>query len=126
MRRRLARLGSMVVRRQIHVPDDVLPFELDIHRPGSEIHFPLDFAGNNPLLRRIPSFIPIAGLEMAFIPEHDLLAADLHCLTALGCVLGKAGIGVGDRYTGGRSAEHKSELQSLMRISYAIFSLKKK
>src|SRR3546814_7804221 len=30
------------------------------------------------------------------------------------------------RATGGRSEEHTSELQSLMRISYAVFCLKKK
>src|SRR3546814_1542117 len=30
------------------------------------------------------------------------------------------------RGTGGRSEEHTSELQSLMRISYAVFCLKKK
>src|SRR3546814_6608081 len=29
------------------------------------------------------------------------------------------------RYDGGRSEEHTSELQSLMRISYAVFCLKK-
>src|SRR3546814_3965778 len=29
-------------------------------------------------------------------------------------------------YAGGRSEEHTSELQSLMRISYAVFCLKKK
>src|SRR3546814_7586372 len=40
-----------------------------------------------------------------------------------------AGQGAGDRHvTGrtGRSEEHTSELQSLMRISYAVFCLKKK
>src|SRR3546814_2812247 len=31
-----------------------------------------------------------------------------------------------DPYFGGRSEEHTSELQSLMRISYAVFCLKKK
>src|SRR3546814_8019797 len=31
-----------------------------------------------------------------------------------------------DRAVGGRSEEHTSELQSLMRISYAVFCLKKK
>src|SRR3546814_7515123 len=31
-----------------------------------------------------------------------------------------------DDLTGGRSEEHTSELQSLMRISYAVFCLKKK
>src|SRR3546814_4568138 len=53
------------------------------------------------------------------------------------CVIGKGGIyrrhplvrtQVGDRFTlaGSRSEEHTSELQSLMRISYAVFCLKKK
>src|SRR3546814_3898416 len=32
----------------------------------------------------------------------------------------------GRRASGGRSEEHTSELQSLMRISYAVFCLKKK
>src|SRR3546814_10686873 len=32
----------------------------------------------------------------------------------------------GDNYSGQRSEEHTSELQSLMRISYAVFCLKKK
>src|SRR3546814_1530719 len=48
--------------------------------------------------------------------------------------LGKAGPGVEPRRAqgpdlqeiGGRSEEHTSELQSLMRISYAVFCLKKK
>src|SRR3546814_1340078 len=33
---------------------------------------------------------------------------------------------IGDRQAGMRSEEHTSELQSLMRISYAVFCLKKK
>src|SRR3546814_3116371 len=38
-----------------------------------------------------------------------------------------AGVGSGDQFFGvGRSEEHTSELQSLMRISYAVFCLKKK
>src|SRR3546814_6010912 len=32
----------------------------------------------------------------------------------------------GDLHVGGRSEEHTSEIQSLMRISYAVFCLKKK
>src|SRR3546814_2656650 len=49
-----------------------------------------------------------------------------------GLHLGKPGIdvdmegGVGGIQPGGRSEEHTSELQSLMRISYAVFCLKKK
>src|SRR3546814_1775454 len=36
------------------------------------------------------------------------------------------GIEVGDRVVANRSEEHTSELQSLMRISYAVFCLQKK
>src|SRR3546814_4422114 len=39
---------------------------------------------------------------------------------------GIAGDGAGQRLGAGRSEEHTSELQSLMRISYAVFCLKKK
>src|SRR3546814_3406335 len=42
-----------------------------------------------------------------------------------GAVPGMAG-GGGDTAAGGRSEEHTSELQSLMRNSYAVFCLKKK
>src|SRR3546814_4221680 len=35
-------------------------------------------------------------------------------------------IAMADRFSGNRSEEHTSELQSLMRISYAVFCLKKK
>src|SRR3546814_10391423 len=35
-------------------------------------------------------------------------------------------VGAGVDYVDGRSEEHTSELQSLMRISYAVFCLKKK
>src|SRR3546814_4112462 len=38
---------------------------------------------------------------------------------------GVTGVQVGDRVISGRSEEHTSELQSLMRISYAVFCLKK-
>src|SRR3546814_3406748 len=37
-----------------------------------------------------------------------------------------AGLACRDAGQGGRSEEHTSELQSLMRISYAVFCLKKK
>src|SRR3546814_6794765 len=41
-------------------------------------------------------------------------------------VVGKAGVGQHLRPPQHRSEEHTSELQSLMRISYAVFCLKKK
>src|SRR3546814_2696175 len=39
-------------------------------------------------------------------------------------LLGEVELGAGEAF--GRSEEHTSELQSLMRISYAVFCLKKK
>src|SRR3546814_1518680 len=52
----------------------------------------------------------------------------LSALTALALSLwwGPAVIRRLAQYKGGRSEEHTSELQSLMRISYAVFCLKKK
>src|SRR3546814_2349487 len=44
---------------------------------------------------------------------------------ATGCA-GSPGSAVGPASGPGRSEEHTSELQSLMRISYAVFCLKKK
>src|SRR3546814_1378111 len=44
----------------------------------------------------------------------------------MGGVLGRRCAGRGGRRGGVRSEEHTSELQSLMRISYAVFCLKKK
>src|SRR3546814_6900858 len=38
----------------------------------------------------------------------------------------RAECGAGAEFAGGRSEEHTSELQSLMRISYAVFCLTKK
>src|SRR3546814_5587391 len=55
------------------------------------------------------------GVEKAW--QHELL--ELRCR-------GAADAGNGGEPIGGRSEEHTSELQSLMRISYAVFCLKKK
>src|SRR3546814_6293952 len=49
---------------------------------------------------------------------------DAGCATATDRATGGYGVCVGD--LGQRSEEHTSELQSLMRISYAVFCLKKK
>src|SRR3546814_6053398 len=50
------------------------------------------------------------------------IGADLGCDLRLGHCADPVGMG----RSGGRSEEHTSELQSLMRISYAVFCLKKK
>src|SRR3546814_9261094 len=45
-------------------------------------------------------------------------------LLVVGAVLGQSTV-QGELHVGGRSEEHTSELQSLIRISYAVFCLKK-
>src|SRR3546814_8722435 len=62
------------------------------------------------------------------VPQHGGLAlvGDAECIDLVG---GEAGIGERPLHAGHRvvrSEEHTSELQSLMRISYAVFCLKKK
>src|SRR3546814_1916314 len=73
-------------------------------------------------------------LEHARRPPGQM-TADQFCLargshaSAQAAALLLAPFQVGDevlRYVGSRSEEHTSELQSLMRISYAVFCLKKK
>src|SRR3546814_1661317 len=65
-----------------------------------------------PELRRLVSYVQIAAPSRAGMPEYAALGARLGRMT--------------DRINGRRSEEHTSELQSLMRISYAVFCLKKK
>src|SRR3546814_4438089 len=75
----------------------------------------------NALKRSVPVSVAYAG---GTLPAHcqrsggrDLLHTDVHGLAA----------DYGHELRAfGRSEEHTSELQSLMRISYAVFCLKKK
>src|SRR3546814_3452262 len=64
------------------------------------------------------------------IPEHLLLVADLVDELLAGHAIDDAAdcddIAARRIDQAGRSEEHTSELQSLMRISYAVFCLKKK
>src|SRR3546814_10089343 len=53
----------------------------------------------------------VTEMVTAFKRRHDQLVADLNTIPGVKCL---------------RSEEHTSELQSLMRISYAVFCLKKK
>src|SRR3546814_6758239 len=60
----------------------------------------------------------LAALRQIALEQADVLVIDDRCvLLAEG-----AGLAAADK---GRSEEHTSELQSLMRISYAVFCLKK-
>src|SRR3546814_2478432 len=78
--------------------------------------FRSDLAGLVRVLRE--GLLGIGHLE-GVVEHHDLaLVADVEALERLEHVEADA--------AGVRSEEHTSELQSLMRISYAVFCLKKK
>src|SRR3546814_1222655 len=60
--------------------------------------------------------------ELVHMGFDEALEFEHHARAALRVGRGPRGL----RRLGGRSEEHTSELQSLMRISYAVFCLKKK
>src|SRR3546814_5400605 len=69
--------------------------------------------------------IAIAAIDIAVLVdlEEHARMAERAGNTVSAAVAGDAAMGDSDRF--GRSEEHTSELQSLMRISYAVFCLKK-
>src|SRR3546814_1373431 len=79
-------------------------------------------------VRAFATHMCVAG-GTALHRQHQAVTADAgECAAALGNV-GRAVVrtaGTEMRWAFGRSEEHTSELQSLMRISYAVFCLKKK
>src|SRR3546814_2545659 len=92
----------------------------------------------HPATKHLPSYLGdltlISAKELETAYYENEVAADLRFLKKRLLVHGKIGsINSGLRNkpyihfsTGNRSEEHTSELQSLMRISYAVFCLKKK
>src|SRR3546814_6083950 len=70
--------------------------------------------------QRVGGHVLGVAVRLAPIPQH-LQQREQELLLGLGRVEG-----VGQLPVGTRSEEHTSELQSLMRISYAVFCLKKK
>src|SRR3546814_2702719 len=80
--------------------------------------FDLDYrAGERVERMRVgtPPVIALAALEAALDAWEGVDMAELR----------RASIALGDLFIAERSEEHTSELQSLMRISYAVFCLKK-
>src|SRR3546814_9685799 len=67
-------------------------------------------AGRASLIDVADAFAALADATLTTVDREAKVAAD----------------GAGLNFTYGRSEEHTSELQSLMRISYAVFCLKKK
>src|SRR3546814_1341572 len=72
--------------------------------------------------RRLPGFA--AGFFLTFNRNKRSIALDLK--SDEGRALAHALVAKADVVIENRSEEHTSELQSLMRISYAVFCLKKK
>src|SRR3546814_2650342 len=66
------------------------------------------------------------GAEPAVEFDHMEQVRQLAHLIALPRMIAAAGVKVAIIHRAARSEEHTSELQSLMRISYAVFCLKKK
>src|SRR3546814_3877418 len=81
----------------------------------------------DPVVYAVPAFILLLIAEMIISRRADKSryeARDTLTSLMLGTVSQVAGAFVGAAVI--RSEEHTSELQSLMRISYAVFCLKKK
>src|SRR3546814_2626086 len=79
-----------------------------------------------PRSTRTDTLFPYTTL---FRSEADVVPIDvLHCEVEHRAQPGRACVALRKPHTilSGRSEEHTSELQSLMRISYAVFCLKKK
>src|SRR3546814_7105771 len=77
-----------------------------------------------------PSLLHAAGSDVIFRKATSLEALNASSRNTAMEALGIVFTEIGDDYVRGtmpvRSEEHTSELQSLMRISYAVFCLKKK
>src|SRR3546814_2584460 len=101
-----------------------------------------DVVGGCGIIERISEFASGFGVQMQeWLAPFDLLAETCLHVDASGLDVGRAGqLGEARQLAiidmddapgargddGMRSEEHTSELQSLMRISYAVFCLKKK
>src|SRR3546814_1331762 len=95
-------------------------------------HVPLHMSRDQPgetLLSRIFEFERDSARNVP-ISQHRPRAIMRRRVGEAGAAMAWPGLFEGERQsttlTAGRSEEHTSELQSLMRISYAVFCLKKK
>src|SRR3546814_6203132 len=92
-------------------------------------------AGNGGIFRLAADLVDLVDIDNATLRLFDIIVTGLqelqdnvfHILTDIARFRQRRCIRHGERHIKGlRSEEHTSELQSLMRISYAVFCLKKK
>src|SRR3546814_2347005 len=98
---------------------DVCSSDLDFLRVAGQA----DRLDDGADLQRLPR-----ALHRQILDQHHRIAVAQQIADRVADLGGRRrGFGAGARFAGGqRSEEHTSELQSLMRISYAVFCLKKK
>src|SRR3546814_2252661 len=93
------------------------------HRPRANIFgVDIDVTTSASAVERILSWCHLGWRQLVVTPNLDHVVA-LRSNPALVAAYERADLILAD---GMRSEEHTSELQSLMRISYAVFCLKKK
>src|SRR3546814_5841139 len=99
----------------IQIHKDAVSFASDLGLKFSLVYGGVDYDKQRSLLQAgADVIIATPGRLIDYVKQHKVVS--LHACEI--CVLDEA-----DRM---RSEEHTSELQSLMRISYAVFCLKKK
>src|SRR3546814_7157460 len=89
-----------------------------------------------PSAQRVQDLLAARGLDLTVSEMPDSTRTSEEAAAACGCAVAQIGKSLVFRaresgrpvlvVASGRSEEHTSELQSLMRISYAVFCLKKK
>src|SRR3546814_3614748 len=127
----------MIDTRHIFVDADACPVKEEVYKVAFRHEVRVSIVSNmmmrvpvHPLVTRIvvgsgfdaaDDWIAERASSTAVVITADILLAD-RCLKAGASVIAPNG----KPFTPNRSEEHTSELQSLMRISYAVFCLKKK
>src|SRR3546814_3430261 len=114
-------------------PDEIAHAALEIVRSGRAAHVAVTMGHNGAILASAagPLFLPAAPIEAkSAVGAGDSFLSAMLFAISIGWEMGEAfrfGIAAGAAAVmSPRSEEHTSELQSLMRISYAVFCLKKK
>src|SRR3546814_1256429 len=131
----------MIDTRHIFVDADACPVKEEVYKVAFRHEVRVSIVSNmmmrvpvHPLVTRIvvgsgfdaaDDWIAERASSTAVVITADILLAD-RCLKAGASVIAPNGKPFTPNSIGSRSEEHTSELQSLMRTSYAVFCLKKK